>query len=150
MLFNNLNLTTLQRRTMGMLSGVIFLTILTNVATPSLSIRLTNIFPGLAHLTNGEQTSPLIVGLLSLFAVIPVLMAVGVVGHYLKSEPDEFIRTLVVRALLWGFAVTMAGNAVAEVFMNIYLRPFPLSILNADIFFISTGIAFRLLQRSYQ
>jgi hypothetical protein len=52
--------------------------------------------------------------------------------------------------LLWGFAITMAGNTVAGVLMNIYARPFPLAILNADLFFVSTGFAFRLIQWSYR
>jgi hypothetical protein len=36
------------------------------------------------------------------------------------------------------------------VLMSVDPRPFPLTILNADLFFASTGIAFRLLQRSYR
>jgi hypothetical protein len=108
-------------------------------------------FPGLSHLTdhNGHSSTPL-VALLAALSALPILIAMWVAGCYLKAEPDEFIRALVVHALLWGFAVTMAGDAIAGVFMNFYLRPFPLSVLNADIFFVATGIAFRLSLRSYR
>jgi hypothetical protein len=102
-------------------------------------------------LTTPNGHSPvLLAGVLSAVSLLPILLAVWAAARYLKSEPDEFIRALVVRALLWGFAITMAGNTVAGVLMNIYARPFPLAILNADLFFVSTGFAFRLIQWSYR
>ncbi len=87
--------------------------------------------------------------LLALLYVLPVVFAIWVVGNYLTAERDEFIRVLVVRALLWGFAITMAGDAIAGALMDYYSTPLPLALLNADLLFASTGIAFRLLQRSY-
>jgi hypothetical protein len=151
MLLCNKNLTPLQRRSMNRITSVLMLTLVTNLSTPNLPNPLLDIFPNLSWLTAHKGHSPaLLVGLLSAISVLPVLLAVWVAARYLKAEPDEFIRALVVRALLWGFAVTMAGDATAGVFMNHYLRPFPLSLLNADLFFASTGIAFRLVQRSYR
>ena len=91
-----------------------------------------------------------LVGVLAAVSVIPVLFAVWVVGSYLKHEPDEFIRALVVRALLWGIAFTMAGDAIAGVLMRFYGGPLPIGVFNADLLFVSTGIAFRLIQRSYR
>jgi hypothetical protein len=108
-------------------------------------------FPALSQLAaHHAHPSPLLLGVLSALAVLPVLLAVWIAARYLKAEPDEFIRALVVRSLLWGFAVTMAGDAITGVLMSVDPRPFPLTILNADLFFASTGIAFRLLQRSYR
>ena len=83
-------------------------------------------------------------------AVFPVLLAVWAAARYLKSEPDEFIRAIAVKALLWGFAVTMAGDAIVGVLITAYGQPFPLSVMNADLFFASTGIAFRVVQWSYR
>jgi hypothetical protein len=34
--------------------------------------------------------------------------------------------------------------------MNLYSRPFPLTILNADLFFVATGLSLRLILRSYR
>jgi hypothetical protein len=147
----NKNLTPLQRRSMQRMSAVLMLTVLTNLSTPGLHNPLLDLVPGLQQLLAPQgHSSVFLTGLLAGLAVLPVLLAVWVAARYLAAEPDEFIRTLVVRALLWGFAVTMAGNAVAGVFINIYSRPFPLSLLNADLFFASTLIAFRLLQWSYR
>jgi hypothetical protein len=145
------NMTPLQRRSTQMMGSAMLLTVLTNLTTPNLPNPLVDMFPGLSQLAaHNAHPSPLLLGLLSALAVLPVLLAVWVAARYLKAEPDEFIRALVVRSLLWGFAITMAGDAIAGVFMSVYAHPFPLTILNADLFFASTGIAFRLLQRSYR
>jgi hypothetical protein len=144
------NLTPLQRRSMQLMGGAILLTLITNFTTPNLSNPLVNIFQPLSQLVHNAHPSPLLVGLLSALSVLPVLLAVWVAARYLKAEPDEFIRALVVRSLLWGFAVTMAGDAIAGVLMNVYSQPFPLAVLNADLFFISTALAFRVLHWSYR
>jgi hypothetical protein len=144
-------MTPLQRRSTQLMGSAILLTVITNLATPNLPNPLVDIFPAISQLAvHTAHPSPLVVGLLSALSVLPVLLAVWVAAHYLKAEPDEFIRALVVRSLLWGFAVTMAGDAIAGVLMSVYSRPFPLTLLNADLFFISTALAFRLLQRSYR
>ena len=44
----------------------------------------------------------------------------------------------------------MAGDAIAGVFMQYYSMQLPLALLNVDLLFASTGIAFRLLQWSYR
>jgi hypothetical protein len=144
------NMTPLQRRSMRLMGGVIMLTVITNLSS-SLPNPLVDAFPALSQLSaRNAHPSALLVGVLSALSVLPVLLAVWIAARYLKAEPDEFIRALVVRSLLWGFAVTMAGDAVAGVFMNLYAHPFPIALLNADLFFISTGFAFRLLQWSYR
>jgi hypothetical protein len=145
------NMTPLQRRSTQLMGTAVVLTVITNLTTPHLPNPLVDIFPALSQLsTRNGHPSPLLVGVLSALSVLPVLLAVWVAARYLKAEPDEFIRALVVRSLLWGFAVTMAGDAVAGVLMSVYGQPFPLTVLNADLFFISTAFAFRLLQRSYR
>jgi hypothetical protein len=131
-------------------SAMIF-AVLANLSTPNLPNPLLDLFPGLSRLiTHNGQSSALLMGTLSAVALLPVLFAVWVIGRYLKAEPDEFIRALVVRALLWGFAVTMAGDAIIGVFMNFYLRPFPLTLVNADLFWASSMIAFGLVLRGYR
>ncbi|MGC1617159.1 MAG: hypothetical protein WA765_01590 [Candidatus Acidiferrum sp.] len=147
----NKNATPLQRRSLQLMGSAVIFTVLPNFSTPGLPNPILEIFPRLSQLAvrNGHPSS-LLVGTLAAFSVLPVLFAVWVAGRYLKAEPDEFIRALVVRALLWGIAVTMAGDAVAGVFINLYSRPFPIGILNADLFFISTAIAFRLVHWSYR
>jgi hypothetical protein len=151
MLLCKAGLTPLQRRSQQRIGAVLLLTVITNLSFRNPSNPLLNFFPGLARLlAHGEHQSIFLVASLAGLSVLPVLFAVWVAARYLSAEPDEFIRALVVRALLWGFAVTMAGDAVAGVLMNVYPGPFPLSLLNADLFFASSLIAFRLIRRSYQ
>jgi hypothetical protein len=151
MLLCRKGLTPLQRRSQQRMGAVLLLTVLTNLSIPHPSNPLLDLFPALSRLlAQGEHRSTFLVASLAGLSVLPVLLAVWVAARYLSAEPDEFIRSLVVRALLWGFAVTMAGNAVAGVLMNVYAKPFPLSLLNADLFFASSLIAFRLIRRSYR
>jgi hypothetical protein len=146
----NKNLTPLQRRSIQMMGGAMLFTVLTNFSTPNLPNPLFDVLPALPRLIAQYQHSASFVVLLATLSVLPILLVVWIAGRYLTAEPDEFVRALVVRALLWGFAVTMAGDAVAGVLMNLYSRPFPLTILNADLFFVATGLSLRLILRSYR
>jgi hypothetical protein len=152
----NKNMTPLQRRSMRRMVSVLLLTVLTNITNPRLPNVFFDLFPGLLRFLSSHQnahnglSSVLVVGSLSAVSLVPVLLGVWVAANYLKAEPDDFIRALVIRALLWGFAVTMAGDAIMGVLMTYYSSPFPISLLNADLFFPATGIAFRLLLRSYR
>jgi hypothetical protein len=147
----NKNMTALQRRSMQRLGGAMLLMVLTNFASSRTTNPLIDLFPVLGRLTvHSPHPSILLVGTLAVLSVLPVLLAVWIVGTYLKAEPDEFVRALIVQAILWGIAVTMAGDAIAGVITISYATPFPIGVLNADLLFASTGIAFRLLQRSYR
>jgi hypothetical protein len=147
-LFCRKNMTPLQRRSMQLMGSAMLFTVLTNFSNPGLPNPLLDVFPFLARYVFSR--TPAAVVAVSVLAVLPVLFAVWVAARYLQAEPDEFVRALVVRALLWGIAVTMAGDAVAGALMSVYGRPFPLAVLNADLFFVATGIAFRLVQWSYR
>ena len=145
------NLTPLQRRTTQLLGTSALLAVLTNFSDRHLVNPVIDVFPWLARLYGhpGAQPASLVI-LVAALSAFPVLLAVWAAARYLKSEPDEFIRALVVRALLWGFAVTMLGDAVVGALMESYAQPFPLGLFNADLFLIATGVAFRLALRTYE
>lgn len=144
-------LTPLQRRSIQKMCGVGVLAMLTNFSNPHLPNPLLDAVPALTALTpDPHHPSALLAGVVAVLCLLPVALAVWVAGQYLRSEPDEFIRSLVIRALLWGFAVTMAADAILGALMNFHPRPLPLGQLNADVFLLSTAIAFRLVQRSYR
>ena len=131
----NRQMTVLQRRSMQQLGGVMGV-------TAGVTLLSRDWFK--------VGQTPMWATLVALVSVLPVLAAIGIVGRYLASEPDEFIRALVTRALLWGLAVTMVGDAVAGALLQVYPGHLPLVLLNADLLFAGTGIAFRLLQRGYR
>jgi hypothetical protein len=143
-------LTSLQRRSTQRMGVVILLTVLTNVSNPRFPNPLLELFPQFREFLLRQQASFAYAATLSLISVLPILLAVWIAADYLERESDEFIRMLVVRALLWGFAITMAGDAIAGVVTMVYSRPFPIALLNVDLFFASALIAFRLLRRGYQ
>jgi hypothetical protein len=142
--------TPLQRRSIRRLSAVLFLTIAANFLVTGGSNPLFHLFPPLGRSLAKTPPSASLAVVLSVVALLPIVLAVWVASSYLKAEPDEFVRMLLVRALLWGFAATMAGDAVLGVLTMLYAHPFPISILNADLFIATTGTAFRLLRRSYE
>ncbi|HMF54495.1 MAG TPA: hypothetical protein VK593_09105 [Edaphobacter sp.] len=145
------NLTPLQRRSIQRMGSAMILTLLTNLSTPNLPNPLFDVFPRLSpFLVRHEHSSALVVVLMAMVSALPILAAVWIAGRYLTQEPDEFIRSLVTRSLLWGFAATMAGTAAMSVWMNVSSRPFPLMVLNADLFFLSSALAFRWMQWSYR
>lgn len=144
------NLTALQRRSMQRMGGVLILTVITNLSSPRAPNPLLDVFPGLGHFLARQHASLSFAGVLSALSLVPIVLAVWIAAAYLKEEPDEFVRMLLVRALLWGFTVTMAGDAVLGVLTMLYARPFPVSLLNADLFIAGTGIAFRMLRWSYR
>jgi hypothetical protein len=146
----NKNLTALQRRSLRQVGGVLLLTVVTNLTPSHAPNPLLDLFPGLDHWLAQQHASVGLAGLFSAVALLPIVLAVSIAASYLRAEPDEFMRMLLVRALLWGFVITMAGDAVLSVLTMLYARPFPISLLNADVFFISTGLAFRALQWSYR
>lgn len=145
----NKNLTALQRRSLQRMGGVLLLTVITNLSSPHGPNPLLDLFPGLGHFLARQHASLGLAGVLSAFSLLPILLAVSIAASYLRAEPDEFVRMLLVRALLWGFVITMAGDAVLGVVTMLYARPFPISLLNADLFIASTGVAFRVLNWSY-
>ena len=144
------DLTGLQRRSAQRMGSVLLLTVTTNISNPRLPNALLDVFPRFREVLVRQQASVGYAAALSLLSLLPIVLAIWIAANYLKRESDEFIRTLVVRALLWGFTITMAGDAILGVFKVVYSRPFPIALLNADLFFASALIAFRVLRRGYQ
>jgi len=142
-------MTPLQQRTMRLMGVAMLLTVVTNFSTPGLANPLVDLFPALGRIVTPRASVPVAI-LMAAISVLPIVMVAWIAWRYLSAEPDEFVRALVMRALLWAFAVTMVGNAVTAVLMNVYHLAFPLTVLDADLFFIGGGVAFRVLQWSYR
>ncbi|HEY0758413.1 MAG TPA: hypothetical protein VGD59_04060 [Acidisarcina sp.] len=129
-------MTSIQRRSLQKAGGAMGLTVAVTTGSRMLAER-------------GHPSAPVAIAV-ALISLLPIVYVIAVAAKYLASEQDEFIRMLVVRAMLWGFAVTMAGDAIVGFVSEFSPMHLPLSLLNADLFFAGTGIAFRLLQRRYR
>lgn len=145
------NLTPLQRRTTQLLGTSAVLAVLTNFSDRHLVNPLIDVFPWLSRVYGHSESQPgLLVATLAALSTLPVLLAIWAVGRYLKYEPDEFIRSIAVQALLWAFAITMLADAIFGALLLSYPQAFPLALLNADSFLVTLLIAFRLGLRSYR
>jgi hypothetical protein len=129
----NRHLSALQRRTMSLVGSSLAI-------CASLSLSLHEI--PLHHFAAATY------GFLALVGAAPVMMTVLVIGRYIARETDEYIRSVVIQSILWGFGVTMIlntllGYLVAFASMEpIHLRS--LGVLNLEIFVITAGIALRV------
>jgi hypothetical protein len=87
-------------------------------------------------------------GVIALIGAAPIILTVAAIGRYLAKETDEYLRSVAVQAILWGFGVTMIldtllGYLVAFASMDpIHLRS--LGIFNLEIFIVSAGVAMRI------
>ena len=132
------NLSPLQRRSLAGFGGVIG-------CTAGLTMMVHEAF---------ERVHLSLLGIwgLAILAAIPMATLIFIIGRYLSRETDEFVRMLVVKAMLWGFGVTMVTDTIYS-----YLAEYAgdahsngmLQMLNIDVFFVSAAIALRLMARGY-
>lgn len=151
MFCRNKRMTPLQRHSLRWMSIAMLLAVLMNFLFFSGSVNpLTKIMPFFSALTIEPGHAPiwkmLAAGAVMLF---PVLLAVFVAARYLAQEPDEFIRSMVMRALLWGIACTMAVDAIISVTMAANGGAFPIELVNAEVLFVATMVSFRLVTWRY-
>lgn len=91
--------------------------------------------------------------LLWLLAVAPALPVIGVIvvmGLYLIEETDEFVRAMLVQAMLWGLGVTLAGCTAWGFLENVDLVPHVPLYLVFPIFCGSMGLAQPIVRWKYQ
>jgi hypothetical protein len=84
--------------------------------------------------------------LLAILPGIPVALMMILVGRYLARESDEFVRLIVMQALLWGFGITLVVDVVMgglSAYMPAMGRLLPL--LSVDLFWGAGVVALRVL-----
>lgn len=126
----NKQLSPLQRRTMALFGANLGLTAVLSLAT--------------RDLVKDVHPSALLIYFTALLPTLPVIGIVATVSRYLTRETDDFIRMIVVQALLWGLGITFVvdtylGGLLAhpQIFRLI-------PILNIDLFCVSVGVAVRI------
>jgi hypothetical protein len=87
---------------------------------------------------------------LALIPALPILAIIAIMGLYLKEEADEFVRNLLVEAMLWGVGLTLAIMTVWG-FLEIYAdAPKLPSFWAFPIFCFGMGVAQPFVRRRYQ
>jgi hypothetical protein len=88
-----------------------------------------------------------------LLAAAPGLPVVGVIwamGAYVAAEPDEFARSVMVQAMLWGLGVTLSVTTVWGFMENFAAAPHLDLYLVFPLFMIAFGIAQPLVRARYR
>lgn len=88
--------------------------------------------------------------LLILFPAAPFLTMMFLIPYYLRQEKDEFVRTLVIRALLWGFAVPMVVDTVWGFLWKLTSPGPSLPMMNIDLFCVAALYTLAIQVRRYQ
>jgi hypothetical protein len=126
----NKNLSPLQRRAMGFFGANLLMTALLSMLTHDWF--------------KPEHLSVFLAYLLAVLPTIPVIGIIVVVSRYLTRETDEFIRMIVVQAILWGLGVTMAVDTFLGGLLIYPTLTQLIPFLNIDLFCVVTGIAVRV------
>lgn len=83
-------------------------------------------------------------------AAVPFLVMVLMIPRYLSQEGDEFRRMLVMRALLWGFAVPMVVDTLWGFLWKLSPPDPVLPMMNVDLFCLAAIFALGFQVRRYQ
>lgn len=87
---------------------------------------------------------------LALLPALPVVGVLVVVGLYLAEEKDEFLRNLLVQAMVWGMGVTLAVTTLWG-FLELFVPVPHLQLyLVFPIFWFVVAVASPLLRRRYE
>ena len=87
---------------------------------------------------------------LALVPSIPFVATIVIALRYLAHEPDEFIRTQVLLALLQGSLITLATTVIYGFLQNFIKIPAPPTMAYVDIFLVTSMVALRIHLRNAQ
>ena len=88
--------------------------------------------------------------LLITFPAVPFLTMMFLIPRYLRLEKDEFVRVLVVRSLLWGFALPMVVDTIWGFFSKLWPLGSFIPMMNVDLFCITALFALAIQIRRYR
>lgn len=127
----NKNMSAFQRRSMTLFGcSMVFFAVLSGFAWNEAR---------LAH-------SPTIVSfLLAIVPAFPVVAIMVVAGRYFARETDEYLKSLVIQALLWGFGITLVTDVVLGG-LSAYFPPLGtlLPLFSIDLSCVAAMVALRI------
>lgn len=88
--------------------------------------------------------------LLAILPALPIIGGIVVVGLYLAEEKDEFQRSVLVQAMIWGIGATLSLTT-AWGFLEVFkLAPHIELYLVFPLFCVLTGVASSILKARYR
>jgi hypothetical protein len=77
-------------------------------------------------------------------AAVPIIGTMIVIARYLAGEKDEYLRNLVVRAILWGLGMVMVADTFLGYIVEYRSLHLPYLTLNMDIFVVTAILSLRI------
>jgi hypothetical protein len=99
---------------------------------------------GVPALFGRQELSDLTQLFLGLLAAGPIVGTMIVIARYLRGETDEYLRSLVVRSILWGFGAVMVSDTLIGAIVEYHPHHAPFGLFNMDIFVVTSMIALRI------
>lgn len=87
---------------------------------------------------------------LAIAPAAPIIAVIAIMGLYLIEETDEFIRTMLVQAMLWGIGVTLAGCTAWGFLENVGLVDHLPLFMVFPVFCAAMGLAQPLVRWRYR
>ena len=75
---------------------------------PAMTAYVVVLYASLWWIRHQAPQGPLL-WVLAIAPALPVIAVIAIMGLYLADEQDEFVRSTLVQAMLWGMGVTLAG-----------------------------------------
>ena len=117
--------------------------------TPAMIAYVVVLYASLWWIKNQAPHGPLLWAL-AIAPALPVIAVIAIMGLYLVEEQDEFVRSTLVQAMLWGIGATLSGCTAWGFLENVGLVPhLPLYLVFA-IFCGSMGLAQPLVRWRYR
>lgn len=133
----NKNLSRIQRRSLQLFSSSILFTAFLHIVV--------------RELTHHTHLHPLVgpfAWLIAAISALPFLVTLLLALRYLAHERDEFIRTQVLFALLYGSFITVAVSVLYTELQNYVDIPAPPAMAFIDLFLVACMFALRFRLRS--
>lgn len=113
----------------------------------SITLLVTSLLSVLSlHFLERDSSHPV----LGLLPAIPFLLMMLLIPRYFGREKDEFVRALVLRALLWGFAVPMVVDTVWGFLWKLASVGPVMPMINIDLFCTAALFVLSFQIRRYQ
>jgi hypothetical protein len=81
---------------------------------------------------------------IAVLATIPIIGTLIIISRYLAGEKDEYLRSLVVQSILWGFGVVMIVDTLLAYLVEYHSIDIPFGLFNMEIFIVTAAIALRI------
>ncbi len=116
---------------------------------PAMTAYVGLLFASIWWIKHQDPHGPLL-WLLAIAPALPIIAVIAIMGLYVVEETDEFQRSILVQAMLWGLGVTLAGCTAWGFLENVELVAHLPLYMVFPIFCMTMGLAQPLVRRRYR